>query len=57
MRTGDRCATATRDLAWGYNYPTRPLLPITGLAAFYNEKLDIDVDGLRLPQARTHFFR
>jgi hypothetical protein len=33
------------------------LLPIAGLVAFYNEKTDIDVDGVRLPRARTHFFR
>ncbi len=46
-----------QDLAWAYDYPTRQLLPIAGLIAFYNEKTDIDVDGLRLPQARTHFFK
>ncbi len=28
-----------------------------GLIAFYNEKIVVDVDGLRLPQARTHFFK
>jgi uncharacterized protein (DUF427 family) len=46
-----------QDLAWAYDYPTRQLQPIAGLVAFYNEKTDIDVDGLRLPQARTHFFK
>ncbi len=34
---------------------TRQLLPIAGLVAFCNEKTDIDVDGIRLPRARTHF--
>ncbi len=46
-----------QDLAWAYDYPTRQLLPIAGLIAFYNEKIDLDVDGLRLPRARTHFFK
>ena len=46
-----------QDLAWAYDFPTRQLLPIAGLVAFYNEKIDIDVDGVRLPRARTHFFK
>ena len=49
--------TVHADLAWSYDFPTRQLLPIAGMIAFYNEKVDIDVDGLRLPQARTHFFK
>ncbi len=57
MRTGDQVRDGHQDLAWAYDYPTRQLLPITGLIAFYNEKIDLDVDGLRLPQARTHFFK
>lgn len=44
-----------QDLAWAYDFPTRQLLPIAGLIAFYNEKLDIDLDGQRLPRPRTHF--
>lgn len=44
-----------RDLAWAYDFPTRQLLPITGLVAFYNEKLDIELDGRPLPRPRTHF--
>ena len=27
-----------KDLAWAYDFPTRQLLPITGMVAFYNEK-------------------
>jgi uncharacterized protein (DUF427 family) len=46
-----------QDLAWAYDFPTRQLLPIAGLVAFYNEKIDIDVDGQLLPRPRTHFFR
>ena len=36
------------DLAWAYDFPTRQLLPIAGLIAFYNEKVDIILDGERL---------
>ncbi len=44
-----------RDLAWAYDFPTRQLLPITGLVAFYNEKVDIVLDGERLERPETHF--
>ncbi len=43
------------DLAWAYDFPTRQLLPIAGLIAFYNEKVDTIVDGIRLERPRTHF--
>jgi uncharacterized protein (DUF427 family) len=56
VRTGDDVRDGDQDLAWAYDFPTRQLLPIAGLVAFYNEKIDIDVDGVRLPRARTHFF-
>ncbi len=34
------------DVAWTYAFPTRALQPIAGLVAFYNEKVDITLDGL-----------
>ncbi len=37
--------TVHTDLAWSYGFPTRQLLPIAGLICFYNEKVDITVDG------------
>jgi uncharacterized protein (DUF427 family) len=43
------------DLAWCYDFPTRQLLPIAGLVAFYNEKVDISLDGVRLSRPQTHF--
>jgi uncharacterized protein (DUF427 family) len=43
------------DLAWTYDYPLREVAPIAGMIAFYNEKLDIFVDGARLPRPHTHF--
>ncbi len=48
--------TAHEDLAWAYDFPTRQLLPIAGLIAFYNERVDIVVDGERLERPKTHFF-
>ena len=44
-----------KDLAWTYDFPTRQLLPITGLIAFYNEKVDTFLDGRRLDRPVTHF--
>jgi uncharacterized protein (DUF427 family) len=43
------------DIAWSYDFPTRQLLPIAGLVAFYNEKVDIVLDGQRLTRPSTHF--
>jgi uncharacterized protein (DUF427 family) len=54
VRVGD---TVHTDLAWAYDFPTRNLDPIAGLIAFYNEKVDVAVDGVRLEPPMTHFFR
>ncbi len=43
------------DLAWSYEFPTRQLLPITGLIAFYNEKVDLTVDGTQVDRPHTKF--
>jgi len=47
--------TERADLAWAYDFPTRQLLPISGLIAFYNEKVDIVLDGQPLDRPKTHF--
>lgn len=39
-RIGDRLYD---DVAWAYDFPTRQLLPIAGLIAFYSEKVDVQV--------------
>jgi uncharacterized protein (DUF427 family) len=52
VRTGDRMRA---DLAWSYDFPTRQLLPIAGLVAFYNEKVDHVLDGELLERPTTHF--
>jgi uncharacterized protein (DUF427 family) len=43
------------DLAWTYEYPLPAVTAIAGLLAFYNEKLDIVVDGVPLARPNTHF--
>ena len=43
------------DLAWSYDHPLPAVAAITGMVAFYNEKLDIEVDGVGLPRPSTHF--
>ncbi|MFI5063368.1 MAG: DUF427 domain-containing protein [Streptosporangiales bacterium] len=54
VRVGE---TVHPDLAWSYDFPTRQLLPIAGMIAFYNEKVDVTIDGRHLEQPVTHFFR
>ncbi|MET8188645.1 MULTISPECIES: DUF427 domain-containing protein [unclassified Streptomyces] len=38
------------DLAWAYDFPTRQVMPIAGLVAFYNEHVDLYLDGQLLPR-------
>jgi uncharacterized protein (DUF427 family) len=44
-----------KDVAWSYVFPTAAVLPIAGLIAFYNEKVEIFLDGELLERPRTHF--
>ena len=70
MSLGTRCSKRTSaywsarigdavhaDVAWSYDFPTRQLLPIAGLVAFYNEMVDTYIDGERLERPQTHFSR
>jgi len=52
--TGDQVHA---DLAWSYAFPTRQLLPIAGLVAFYDEHVDTYLDGELRPRPVTHFTR
>lgn len=52
LRAGD---TPVPDLAWCYDFPTLQVAPIAGLIAFYNEKVDMLVDGAKLERPRTAF--
>jgi len=54
VRIGD---TEYPDLAWSYDFPTRQLEPIAGLVAFYDEQVDVILDGARRARPATHFSR
>ncbi len=41
------------DVAWTYDFPTREVLPIAGLIAFYNEKVDLFLDDVQLGRPET----
>ena len=50
--------TGTRtypNFVWSYQFPTAEVGKIAGLVAFYNEKVDLIVDGERLERARSPF--
>lgn len=47
--------TVHPDLAWTYRYPLPAVARIAGLVAFYDEKVDVVVDGVRRPRPRSHF--
>ncbi|MGY1693699.1 DUF427 domain-containing protein [Geodermatophilus sp. SYSU D00814] len=47
----DGTTPAPEDVAWSYTFPTRQLLPIAGLVAFYSERVDVEVDGVPVPRA------
>lgn len=49
--------TVHADIAWCYDFPTAALLPIAGLVAFYNEMVDLTLDGAPLPRPVTAFSR
>lgn len=52
VRAGD---TVQADLAWTYHTPLPAVAPIANMVAFYNEKVDITLDGVALPRPQTHF--
>jgi uncharacterized protein (DUF427 family) len=52
VRVGD---AVHEDLAWSYRTPLPESQKIAGLVAFYNEKVDIYVDGVLQERPRTKF--
>lgn len=44
-----------RDLAWYYRFPTHESAGVAGLVCFYNEKVDILLDGELLERPRMWF--
>jgi uncharacterized protein (DUF427 family) len=43
------------DLAWGYRTPFPESAAIAGLICFYNEKVDIELDGIVIERPKTKF--
>jgi uncharacterized protein (DUF427 family) len=48
-------ADVPRNIVWSYPEPLAPVAAVKGLLAFYNEAVDITVDGARLERPRTPF--
>ncbi|KAI9825008.1 MAG: hypothetical protein M1819_006519 [Sarea resinae] len=44
-----------RDVIWYYRYPTQESLQVAGYVCFYNEKVDIFIDGVKEQQPRSKF--
>ncbi|MFT7597630.1 MAG: hypothetical protein ACI8TP_000550 [Acidimicrobiales bacterium] len=47
--------TTHPDLAWGYRTPLPESVDVAGLVCFYNEKVDLEIDGEALARPRTKF--
>jgi uncharacterized protein (DUF427 family) len=52
VRAGD---TLHPDLAWAYDYPLPESIRIAGLISFFNERVDLTVDGELQERPRTPF--
>ncbi|MDW5327593.1 DUF427 domain-containing protein [Plantactinospora sp. KLBMP9567] len=52
VRVGD---TTHNDVAWAYDFPTHLIQPIAGMVAFFNEKVDLFVDGEQVPRPDTRW--
>jgi uncharacterized protein (DUF427 family) len=46
---------AAEDLAWTYEDPLPEAAPVKGLVAFFDELVDVTLDGERRERPRTHF--
>lgn len=47
--------TTHENVLWGYDSPLPESQKVTGLVSFYNEKVDIFIDGEKLEQPKTKF--
>ncbi len=47
--------TVHENVVWGYQHPVRESAPVAGLVSFYNENVDIYVDGELQDRPRTAF--
>ena len=46
----DGDAGTHEDIAWAYDFPTVQAHPVAGMVAFFNERVDLHVDGTPLPR-------
>ena len=44
-----------QDVAWSYAFPLQQVAPIAGLIAFFDERVDTTIDGVRQPRPSTPF--
>lgn len=44
-----------KDIVWWYRTPLNDCLDIKGFVAFYDEKVDVWVDGEKQERPKTHF--
>lgn len=44
-----------RDIGWSYDFPTDAARPAAGMVAFYNERVDLYVDGAPVARPVVHF--
>ena len=48
-------AGGERAIAWSYELPLNDAMPVRSMLCFYNERVDIDVDGERQPRPHTQW--
>ena len=48
-------AAGEKAIAWSYELPLNDAMPVRSMIAFYNERVDIDVDGQREERPRTQW--
>ncbi|HYN90939.1 MAG TPA: DUF427 domain-containing protein [Thermoleophilaceae bacterium] len=48
-------AAGEESIAWSYEEPLNDAVPVKGLVAFYNERVDIEVDGEPERRPRTQW--
>jgi uncharacterized protein (DUF427 family) len=51
--TPDLPRGTVQDLAWSYETPLKDAAPLAGLVCFFNERVDVTLDGELLPRPRT----
>jgi uncharacterized protein (DUF427 family) len=42
-----------RDICWYYRYPTNPMAEVANRIAFFNERVDLHVDGEKQARQKT----